>query len=136
MTLIKVADGRLGGTEEVKMAEGVKAVYSSRVRTLVDAVYDWSRFKSLPRAYEWIRRELISRRVSTAELVRAVIKYGNQGTLRRMGFLLEQEGAARPLLATLQRALRSSTSAVPWDPTGPNRGAINRRWGVILNAPQ
>ena len=40
LTLIKVADGRLGGTETVLMAEGQVAVYSSRVRTLVDAVYD------------------------------------------------------------------------------------------------
>jgi predicted transcriptional regulator of viral defense system len=136
MTLIKVADARLGGTKEVGTSEGVAAVYSSRTRTLVDAVYDWSRFNSLPRAYEWIRQDLASGRSSAADLVRAAVRYGNQGTLRRIGFLLEQEGAARSLLAALQRALRSSTSAVPWNPTRPNRGTINRRWGVILNEPQ
>jgi predicted transcriptional regulator of viral defense system len=56
LTLIKLADARLGGTEDVTTAEGLKAVYSSRTRTLVDAVYDWSRFSSLPRAFTWIRR--------------------------------------------------------------------------------
>ena len=55
LTLIKVADGRLGDTEEVRTRKAGPAVYSSRVRTLVDAVYDWSRFNSLPRAYDWIR---------------------------------------------------------------------------------
>lgn len=39
-TLIKVMDKRLGGTEKFETAEGQTVVYSSRVRTLVDAVYD------------------------------------------------------------------------------------------------
>jgi len=136
MTLIKVADARLGGTEEVMMPEGVKAVYSSRERTLVDAVYDWSRFSSLPRAYEWIRQELSSGRVTAGELVRAAVKYGNQGTLQRIGLLLEQEGASQSSLATLLRSLRPSASVIPWNPVGPKRGTVNRRWGVILNEPQ
>ena len=38
-----------GETEVVKTPDGIGAVYSSRVRSLVDAVYDWSRFDSLPR---------------------------------------------------------------------------------------
>jgi predicted transcriptional regulator of viral defense system len=54
LTLIKVADDRLGATEKIQTAEGLTAVYSSRGRTLVDAVYDWSRFNSLPRAYQGI----------------------------------------------------------------------------------
>lgn len=133
MTLIKVADARLGDTEEITTPEGLKASYSSRVRTLVDAVYDWSRFNSLPRAYEWIRRELASERVTAADLARTAVKYGNQGTMRRIGLLLEQEGASRPALKTLQGPLRSSASVIPWNPAGSNRGPINRRWGVILN---
>ena len=41
-------------------------MYSSRARTLVDAVYDWSRFGSLPRAYEWVRADLKKKRVTAA----------------------------------------------------------------------
>src|SRR3972149_8100371 len=55
LTLIKVADSRLGGTEEGRTYEGQMAVYSSRTRALVDAVYGWSRFNSLPRGYGWGR---------------------------------------------------------------------------------
>jgi hypothetical protein len=44
LTLIKVADVRLDATKEYETAGGQKAVYSSRTRTLVDAVHDWSRF--------------------------------------------------------------------------------------------
>ena len=46
--LIQVAPERLGGTEVVPTPDGVDAVYSSRARSLVDALYDWSRFGSLP----------------------------------------------------------------------------------------
>src|SRR5437773_8379354 len=68
LTLIKVGDDRLGSTEKTTV-DGQITVYSSRARTLVDAVYDWSRFNSLPRGYQWIRRELAAKRVSAAELV-------------------------------------------------------------------
>ncbi|HUI59226.1 MAG TPA: hypothetical protein VLX90_03335 [Steroidobacteraceae bacterium] len=55
LTLIKVDRKRLGDTEEVRSSEASKVVFSSRVRTLPDAVYDWSRYNGLPRAYGWIR---------------------------------------------------------------------------------
>jgi predicted transcriptional regulator of viral defense system len=133
LTLIKVADERLGGTEEVKTTEGLKAVYSSRVRTLLDAVYDWSRFNSLPRAYEWVRRELAAKRVTAADLISVTLRYGDKGTIRRMGALLEREGLAGPLLGKLERALPPSTSLIPWIPTYAKRGRVNRRWGVVIN---
>ena len=133
LTLIKVADERLGDTEQVDTAEGETAVYSSKVRTLLDAVYDWSRFNSLPRAYEWIRKELKAKRVTPAEMVSVTLKYGDIGTIRRMGALLEREGAASPLLKKLEKALPKTSSLIPWIPTKPKRGTLNRRWGVVIN---
>jgi predicted transcriptional regulator of viral defense system len=133
ITLIKVADARLGDIEEVMMADGEKAVYASRTRSLVDAVYDWSRFNGIPRGYEWIRRELRARRVSAAGLVKSTLRYGDIGTIRRLGALLEREGIPETLLRKLERAVKPSTSLIPWIPTQPKRGIANRRWGVVLN---
>jgi len=133
LTLIKVADERLGDTEQVETTEGETAVYSSRVRTLLDAVYDWSRFNTLPRAYDWIRNELKAKRVTPAELVSVTLKYGDIGTIRRMGALLERDGLASPLLNKLEKALSKTTSLIAWIPTKPKRGTVNRRWGVIVN---
>ena len=133
LTLIEVADKRLGDTEMVQTAEGLKAVYSSRARALLDAVYDWSRFNSLPRAYGWIRKEVKSKRVTPSELVSVTLKYGDIGTIRRMGALLEREGVATPLLNKLEKALPKSSSLIPWIPTNPKRGTVNRRWGVVIN---
>jgi predicted transcriptional regulator of viral defense system len=133
LTLVKVADKRLGDTETVQTADGSKVVYSSRVRTLLDAVYDWSRFDALPRAYDWIRKELKAKRVTAAELVAVTLKYGDIGTTRRMGVLLDREGAAAPLLKKLAKALPKTTSLIPWIPTKPKRGTVSRRWGVVIN---
>ncbi len=132
LMLIKVADERLGLTETVALDEGT-VLYSSRVRTLVDSVYDWSRFSSLPQGYEWIRRELAATRVSVPELVSAILRYGDTGTIRRMGALLEAEGVDSVLLRKLERNLKPTSSWIPWIPSRPKRGTLNRRWGVVIN---
>ena len=133
LTLIKVANKRLGDTEVVETTEGSTAVYSSRARTLLDAVYDWSRFNTLPRAFEWIRKELKAKRVTPAELVSVTLKYGDIGTIRRVGALLERECVASSLLKKLEIELPSTSSLIPWIPTKPKRGTVSRRWGVVIN---
>ncbi len=133
ITFIKVADARMGDTEEVTMADGEKVVYASRTRSLVDAIYDWSRFNGVPRGYGWIRRELGTGRVSAGTLVKSTLRYGDIGTIRRVGALLESESIPEKLLRKLEQALKPSASLIPWIPTQPKRGIANRRWGVVLN---
>ena len=133
LTLIKVADERLGSTVETVTPDGEKGVYSSRVRTLLDGVYDWFRFGSLPRAYEWIRSDLKKKRVTGRDLVQVTLTYGDVGTIRRMGYLLERESVDATLLRRLERALKPTRSFIPWIPSKLKRGTINRRWGVVDN---
>lgn len=133
LTLIKVAPPRLGDTEEVHITEDRKAIYSSRVRTLLDAVYDWSRFNTLPRAYGWIRSDLAKRKIEPAQLVRTTLNYGDKGAIRRVGALLERAGVEERLLRKLEKAAPTTSSLIPWIPTLPKRGAVNQRWGVVIN---
>jgi len=133
LVLIKVAEKRLGATEAAQTQEGQTAVYGSRARTLVDAVYDWSRFNSLPRAFDWIRSDLTANRVSASELVASTLRYGDKGTIRRIGMLLEMQGMKTGLLRKLEEALQPTSSFIPWIPVKLKRGTINRRWGIILN---
>ncbi len=134
LILIKVADARLGATEEAASTEGgPPAIYSSRARSLVDAVYDWSRFGSLPLGYRWIRNELEAKRVEPADLVALTLRYGDIGTIRRIGALLEREGIAETLLHKLDRALPATRSPIPWIPRRAKRGPVERRWGVVWN---
>jgi predicted transcriptional regulator of viral defense system len=133
LTLIKVADERLGDTEKQKSVDGETAVYSSRARTLIDAVYDWSRFGSLPRAYDWIRADLGAGRVRPAELVRIALRYGDVGTIRRIGALLDREGVDERQLRKLNRELSALKNPIPWIPGRARRGNVDRRWGVVWN---
>jgi len=133
LNLIKVADERLGDTEQERTQGGDTLTYSSRVRTLVDAVYDWSRFNSLPRGYAWIRNDIDARRITAADLARVTLRYGNLTTIRRMGALLEGMGVDDTLWMELERAFGRPTSVIPWIPTRPRAGTVSRRWGVLLN---
>jgi predicted transcriptional regulator of viral defense system len=134
LVLIKVADDRLGDTETRSSSEGGDLVYSSRVCTLLDAVYDWPRFNTLPRAYGWIRSDLEAGRVTPAELVRVTLRYGNARTIRRVGALLDGDGASRRLLDELAEGFPSPRTVIPLVPGAPKIGRILRRWGVQLNA--
>jgi len=136
ITLIRVADYRLGGTDVVTTPEGVNVVYASRTRALIDAVYDWSRFGSLPRAYGWIRAELAGNRTSAADLVRVAKRYSNISTLRRLGKLLEMEGASEAVLRGLRKQIPPSRALIPLVPTLPKRGTVDRKWGVLVNEPK
>jgi len=71
--------------------------------------------------------------VTPSELVSVTLKYGDIGTIRRMGALLEREGVATPLLNKVEKALPKTSSLIPWIPTNPKRGTVNRRWGVVIN---
>jgi len=134
LTLIKVNQGRLGDTEQLETPSGDTMVYSSRERTLVDAVYDWSRFDSLPRAYDWIRSDIEANRIDPANLAKSAIRYGNRGSVRRIGALLEQFGVAEKVLKRLERALPPSGAKIPLVPGRPTRGMLMKRWGVVNNA--
>jgi len=133
LSLIKVEGSRLGDREVVDVNEGRSLVYSSRSRTLLDAIYDWSRFDGLPRAYRWIEDDLTAGRIKAKDLVATTLSYGNLGSRRRMGVLLERLGVTERLLMRLENSLTRSSSFISWIPVNPKRGRTNSRWGVVIN---
>jgi predicted transcriptional regulator of viral defense system len=133
LTLIKVNRNRLGGVERVPTPSGQTLVYSSRARTLVDAIYDWSRFDSLPRAYGWIQQDIEAARVKPDDLAEMAILYGNLATIRRIGALLEQMGCDRRVLRRLEQSLTTSTAKIPLVPGRSIRGILLKRWGIVVN---
>lgn len=130
---IKIADKRLGATNIARSREGAKAIYSSKARTLMDAVYDWSRFNSLPKGYDWIRQEIKKDLKLGLELAETTARYGNQATARRIGYLLASLVQDLEIINTLQRPLNKTKSLIPWIPGKPAKGIVNRKWGVIVN---
>ncbi|MCK5156449.1 MAG: type IV toxin-antitoxin system AbiEi family antitoxin domain-containing protein [Spirochaetales bacterium] len=130
---IKVADSRLGSVNTFITPDGANAIYSSKARTLMDAVYDWSRFNSLPRAYEWVRGVARNDTTLCKELVECCLLFGNQATIRRVGYLLDQVEIPVKELEKLRVSLKSVKSVIPWRPDKKAKGKVNRSWGVIVN---
>ena len=130
---IKVADNRLGDTESFKTPDDSHVWFSSRIRTLVDAVYDWDRFGTLPQAYQWIKAELEAWPDLVKEIVRLTLKYGNVGTCRRMGKCLESYGVDARQTNRLQKALPETSALVPMVPGQSRRGSVDRKWGILDN---
>jgi predicted transcriptional regulator of viral defense system len=73
------------------------------------------------------------KRVKPAELVDLTLQFGNLGTIRRIGALLDRLMVDERLLQELESALPSTTSLIPWIPSKPKRGRGDRRWGVVWN---
>ena len=130
---IKVADERLGAVNAVRTREDMEMIYSSKARTLMDAVYDWSRFNSLPRGYEWIKEEIKNEPKLASELIEVTAKYGNVATIRRIGYFLDMLVRNPKMMNRLRRQLSTSSSLIPWIPGQSAKGTINRKWGVIVN---
>ncbi len=133
LDLVKVSPDRLGAIETVRTPSGATLVYPSRERALVDAVHDWSRFDTLPRAYEWIRRDLDAGVIDARRLAATTLRYANRGATRRIAAVLERLGVEESTLRRLANALPETSAKIPLDPTRPARGEHLSRWGVIAN---
>ena len=124
---------RLGSTKSLKTSDGIDTVMASKTRALVDAVYDWSRFNTLPRAYRWIAETLQKEPEITDNLIGDALRYGNKGTTRRIGYLLGLLGIKDDRLSELKRQISSSKSLIPWIPGQAAKGSVNKEWGLIVN---
>ncbi len=130
---IKTGDKRLGSTKSLKTPDGIDAVMVTKTRALVDAVYDWSRYNTLPRAYGWTAETLKKDPTVTENLISDTLTYGNKGTAKRIGYWLAQLGVADERLSKIKRQLGPTRSLIPWIPGQAAKGSINKEWGLIVN---
>jgi|694.fasta_scaffold59106_4 predicted transcriptional regulator of viral defense system len=133
MTLVKVRDERLGDTESYCTADGERIIFSSRARTLVDAVSDWQRFDTLPEAYQWIYRDISKGRVTAWELALSAVQYGGRNAVRRIGAMLQEMGVSEAVLSRLDKAVGRTRNPLLFVPSGVKIGKLANRWGVTLN---
>jgi predicted transcriptional regulator of viral defense system len=130
---IKTDIKRLGSTKNLKTPDGIDAVIATKTRVLVDAVYDWSRYNTLPRAYGWIAEMLKKDPAIVEYLIGDTIKYGNKGTVKRIGYLFTQLGVSDDRLSKMKRQLGPAKSLIPWIPGQIAKGSVNKEWGLIIN---
>jgi predicted transcriptional regulator of viral defense system len=130
---IKVDSKRLGGIKEIITDDNSTIIMPTKTRALMDAVYDWSRFGTLPEAYSWIREELGKDPSLAGDLLDMTIKFGNLGTLRRIGYLLDSIGMIDRKKEKIIRKFNKKKSVVPFVPENSMQGTLNNEWGIIDN---
>lgn len=130
---VKTTAVRLDGSIKTTGPDGARIVTASRTKALIDAIYDWSRFNTIPRAFEWIVKSLRDDPRFKRELVRLALTCGSISVLRRIGCLLEYNGVPKRNLRLLKEAIGESKAVIPLIPRKPNRGHVDTYWGVVIN---
>jgi predicted transcriptional regulator of viral defense system len=128
---VKLPNEKLGFTRTYPMAGGIEIVFSSRMRTLFDAVAEAKRFSTLPEAYGWFWG-LRQNPLEVAELKQICLAIGNSQTAARIGFVLEELGFDA---SELLPKIGSAGTLVPLAPLpqGARKGTTNKRWRIIEN---
>ncbi len=126
---IKVASGRLGALDK-------KALPQRRVgslpRVIMDAVYDSSRFGTLPAAYRWIRERKDEARFLN-DLAGSAVSHGDTGTCRRIGAVMELLDAGGAARRKLRSAVTPVRTFIPLVPARGTKGSTMPDWGIIVN---
>ncbi len=130
---IRTSKDRLKGSDLLKDASGDSVYIASKPKALVDAVYDWSRFNTLPRAYSWIVAAAKKDKRFAAQIVSAAVECGNIAIARRIGCLLMHNGFSKQRLKKLKESLGTATSLIPLVPRKPAKGIADKYWGIIIN---
>lgn len=130
---MKTAPERLKAAVEIKTPEGRRIPFASKARFLIDCIYDWNRYNSLPKAYYWIKSELGKEPVFVDELIRNAKKYGNQSVMKRLGYLLNSLEIEKNKADKLLLKINTGSSLIPWFPSSDIRGTVDRKWGLIIN---
>ena len=135
LDFVKTASSRLGAVRKIKAYDGAgEAVWApcgSPERVLLDAVHDYKKYGTLPKAYEWISRALKDKKITPAKLADAAAKHGNISSQKRVGWILDRLAPEKALRALRKKAAGSNFLAA-LDPKN-RRGAVNKKWGVIEN---
>ncbi len=102
-------------------------------RTIFDAINDYRRYQSLPLAFQWLENHYHDEKF-IKEFIGIVQQVGNQATIRRIGFFLDELGVAGKHLNLLLKSLRTTSAWIALVPDLPRRGKIDKKWRIIQNA--
>jgi|APSaa5957512622_1039677.scaffolds.fasta_scaffold66249_2 predicted transcriptional regulator of viral defense system len=130
---IKTSVKRLKGAEKINTENNCDILFASKARLLIDCIYDWKRYNSIPAVYGWIKQEIMNDETITEKLINNANRYGNKSVQRRLGYLLETLKIESSQLMRLQRKLGKSKSLIPFNPTKKITGKIDKKWGIVIN---
>ena len=130
---MKTSPKRLKGAKIIRRYDDTKVPYASRSRLLIDCIYDWNRYNTIPRVFKWIKKEIEKDADITEKLVSNAIRYGNKSVQFRLGYFLEKLEVNANLVDRLQKKITGSKSIIPLIPNMDMKGSVNKKWGLIIN---
>lgn len=119
------------GFTEVWITPAERVSLFDRERAFLDAFRHFHIFGSLAPALEMLEQHL--EELDLDKLVGYAARLGVISVSRRLGWALERLDAAAAPRARLAELVGTRASVEPLDPTRPEQGTRNRRWGVIEN---
>jgi len=126
---IKIPTKKIGNNNAFPIIGALQIPFSSKARTIFDAVYFSNIFGTLPAAYTWIAL-IAKNKDDIKELIECCNLYGNKQTIARIGFFLEKMNIDTSLIKIEKEKI--TETLFPLIP-GTRRGPINRHWGIIEN---
>ena len=136
LDFVKVISKRLGVVKKMKSYIGderfIWARLSSPEQTILDAVYDYKKFGTLPKVYDWIADSLKYKKINPEKLVNVATKYGNTMSQKRIGWVLDKLKVPKRVINSLQKKVSKTKVLTPLNPKN-RKGSINKKWGVIEN---
>lgn len=129
---IKVEPKRLGSTDLKVTTDNTVVVFSSSARALFDSFYDWERFGTIPKVFNWLSMRVDDKKLIT-DLINVTTLYGNVGTVRRIGYTLAHLGISQARLKKFKEIASDTRSFIPLNPSKPKTGGIDKTWGLIIN---
>jgi predicted transcriptional regulator of viral defense system len=126
---IKIPKKKIGNNNAYTIIGALQIPFSSKARTIFDAVYFSNIFGTLPAAYTWIAL-IAKNKDDIKELIECCNLYGNKQTIARIGFFLEKMNIDTSLIKIEKEKI--TETLFPLIP-GTRRGPINRHWGIIEN---
>ncbi len=130
---MKTSSKRLKGAKFVTSDKRFKIPYASNARLLIDCIYDWNRYNTIPKVFKWIKQEIEENPEITEKLVSNAIRYGNRIVQRRLGYLLERMNVDSKLIEKLQNKIKGTKTIKPLIPNTNFKGSVDKRWGLIIN---
>ena len=132
----KMVSSRLGAVRKTKAytdgGQFIWARFSSPEQALLDAVYDYKKFGTLPKAYNWIAKALKNKKISSKKLIDISLKYGNKISQKRIAWILDQLKTPKKNLNLLQKKASNPKFLTPLNPKN-RKGSINKKWNIIEN---
>ena len=132
----KVVSSRLGAIKKMKSyiddGKFIWARHGSPEQVILDAVCDYKKYGTLPKAYNWIADSLRDKKINPRRLVDVAIKYGNTMSQKRIGWILDKLKVSKRITNSLQKKISNTKFLIPLDPKN-RRGFTNKKWGVIEN---